>query len=230
MEASALPIAFLAGILSLLSPCVLPMIPAVASSALRASKLGLIALASGLAVAFALAGSILTYLFLNLGLSTEILRQTSTFILLFFGLALVIPTLNEWLSIALSRLISHAPNSQIQGDSLFSQFIIGASLGLVWLPCVGPTLGTAIALAATGQDLLMAFFVMLSFGIGTALPLIALGFFAKKTLPKIAQKANTIKKVMGWSLIFLAITILTGIDRQLEIMAMQILPSWVIEL
>jgi cytochrome c biogenesis protein CcdA len=146
------------------------------------------------------------------------------------GLVLLIPMLNDWLSVQLSRMISHAPNLNVEGSGLGSQFIVGASLGLVWLPCVGPTLGTAIALASTGQSLGMAFIVMLSFGLGTALPLILLGYFAQKSLQQLLQKGALAKKVMGVSLLFLSFIILTGIDRQLEILALSIMPSWAIEL
>ncbi len=227
MEFTAIPLAFIAGILSLVSPCVLPMIPAVAASAMQSSKWGLVTLALGISVAFALAGTVLTFVLLNLGISTEWLRYFSVILLLLMGATLLIPKLSDTLAYFLSRLTSRAANVQIEGNSAPMQFVIGASLGLVWLPCVGPTLGTAIALASTGQSMPMAFAVMMSFGVGTAIPLVALGYFSGRKLATIKSSGKLGKYTLGATLVFLALIILTGMDRVLESWALEILPDWV---
>ncbi len=227
MEFTAIPLAFMAGILSLVSPCVLPMIPAVAASAMQSSKWGLITLALGISLAFALAGTVLTFVLLNLGISTEWLRYFSVVLLLLMGATLLIPKLSDSLAFLLSRLTSRAANVQIEGSSAPMQFVIGTSLGLVWLPCVGPTLGTAIALASTGQSMPMAFAVMLSFGIGTAIPLVLLGYYSGKKLATIKSSGKLGKTILGATLVFLALIILTGVDRVLEARALEILPDWV---
>lgn len=227
MEFTAIPLAFMAGILSLVSPCVLPMIPAVAASAMQSSKWGLITLALGISLAFALAGTVLTFVLLNLGISTEWLRYFSVVLLLLMGATLLIPKLSDTLAFLLARLTSRAANVQIEGSSAPMQFVIGVSLGLVWLPCVGPTLGTAIALASTGQSMPMAFAVMLSFGIGTAIPLVLLGYFSGKKLATIKSSGKLGKTILGATLVFLALIILTGVDRVLEAWALEILPDWV---
>ncbi|EJI1277641.1 sulfite exporter TauE/SafE family protein [Vibrio vulnificus] len=227
MEFTAIPLAFMAGILSLVSPCVLPMIPAVSASAMQSSKWGLAALALGISLAFALAGTILTFLLLNLGISTEWLRYFSVVLLLLMGATLLIPRLSDILAFLLSRLTRRAASVQIEGTSAPMQFVIGTSLGLVWLPCVGPTLGTAIALASTGQSMPMAFAVMLSFGIGTAIPLVALGHYSGKKLATVKSSGKLGKNILGMTLVFLALIILTGVDKVLEALALNILPDWV---
>jgi cytochrome c-type biogenesis protein len=93
------------------------------------------------------------------------------------------------------------------------------------LPCVGPTLGTAIALASTGQNLLMSFIVMLTFGIGTAIPLFLIGRISKKSIPYVITKGAQGRKIMAYSLLFLAIVLLTKFDRVLEGIAINYLPS-----
>ncbi|NRB38498.1 MAG: sulfite exporter TauE/SafE family protein [Pseudomonadales bacterium] len=235
MEFTSIPLAFMAGVLSLLSPCVLPMIPAVTASAMRSSVLGLWYLAAGLCLSFALAGSVLTYLLLNLGLSPDILRTTSAILIFIMAVMLLSQQLSTRFNHLLSRLISHLPTSLVNGvgangEGTALQFVIGLSLGLVWLPCVGPTLGTAIALASTGQSMLMAFTVMFSFGLGTALPLIGIGYWAGKSLAGLRSSAKFGKLLMGLALLIVALFILTGWDRILEVWAMQILPSWVIDI
>ncbi len=226
MEAFAIPLAFLAGLLSLLSPCVLPMIPVVASSAVRSSKKGILMLALGLSISFALAGTVLTFALISLGMSPEVLRYFSASLLLFIAAAILIPSIGDWLTLRLSLLMSRLPNHNVEGDGVVTQFAVGASLGLVWLPCVGPTLGAAIALASTGQSLGSAFLVMLAFGIGTAIPLVGFSLLVKKSLSKWINKASLAKKIMGVSLILLSLSIFSGFDRTLEALAIEVLPEW----
>lgn len=230
MELTAIPLAFIAGLLSILSPCVLPMLPAVTAASMNSNRAGLLSLALGLSLSFALAGTVLTFVLLSLGISTEWLRYFSITLMILMGLALVIPQLNDKLSFMLSRLTSNAASHQWQGDSVAMQLVIGASLGLVWLPCVGPTLGTAIALASTGQSIPLAFIVMLTFGLGTALPLIIIGYMSAKQFSKIGNIAAKSKYVLGITLILLGVLILTGVDRELEKLALSILPDFITEI
>lgn len=230
MELTAIPLAFIAGLLSILSPCVLPMLPAVTAASMNSNRAGLLSLALGLSLSFALAGTVLTFVLLSLGISTEWLRYFSITLMILMGLALVIPQLNDKLSFMLSRLTSNAASQQWQGDSVAMQLVIGASLGLVWLPCVGPTLGTAIALASTGQSIPLAFIVMLTFGFGTALPLIIIGYMSAKQFSKIGNIAAKSKYILGITLILLGLAILTGIDRELEKLALSILPDFITEI
>lgn len=227
MDLSSIPLAFFAGILSLLSPCVLPMIPAVASSAMQASRTGLILLALGISVTFAVAGSLITFILLSLGISPDILRYFSAGLMLVMGVVLLIPMLNDRLSYWLSLLVTRLPGTNVQGSGTGFQLLVGMSLGLVWLPCVGPTLGTAIALASTGQSMLLAFFVMLSFGLGCALPLVAIGYASGLQLKKISNSAKYGKYILAIALILLSVMILTGFDKTLEIWVLNWLPDWV---
>lgn len=118
----------------------------------------------------------------------------------------------------------------LESENVFMQLFIGASLGLLWLPCVGPTLGTAIAFAAMGEDLMMAFVVMFSFGVGTALPLIAFGFITQESLKSIEITGKTTKKWMGVSFLIVSVFVLTELDRELEIFAMKVMPTWSVDI
>ncbi|WP_429072020.1 cytochrome c biogenesis CcdA family protein [Aeromonas veronii] len=227
MDMSSIPLAFMAGILSLLSPCVLPMIPAVASSAMQASRTGLILLAVGISVTFAVAGSLITFILLSLGISPDILRYFSASLMLLMGTVLLTPALNDRMSYWLSLLVSRMPGGNVQGSGAAFQLVVGMSLGLVWLPCVGPTLGTAIALASSGQNMVMAFFVMLSFGLGCALPLVGIGYASGVQLKKIGNSARYGKYILAIALILLSTMIFTGFDKILEIWAINWWPDWV---
>ena len=231
MGFSSIPLAFLAGMLGLLSPCVLPMLPAVIASATRSSKMGLLFLAGGLSLSLALAGTLLSYLLLNAGLSPQLLREITAVILAIMGIILTFHRLSDVFSAGLSRLVSHFPALSPRDDgSLIAQFLIGISLGLVWLPCVGPTIGTAIALASQGQDMTMAFTVMLAYGIGTALPLMLVGGLARQSLNRLSNSAQLARKLIGISLLLLGVSIMTGFDHWLEALAMNWLPEWALDI
>lgn len=114
------------------------------------------------------------------------------------------------------------------------QFTVGALLGLVWLPCIGPTLGAAVALASLGQSMPMAFTVMLAFGLGCSAVLLGAGLVSANVLqrwrPGVLSNANRGKKLLGAVLALLGILVLTGIDKVLETWALQVLPDWAISI
>lgn len=231
LELTAIPLAFLAGTLSILSPCVWPLVPVVMTSAGTAGRTGPLWMALGLSASFAIAGTILTYLFLNMNMNPDALRGVAAVLLLAVGLTLVVPKIGNYLAGALTwltRPFGRAAN--VNAATPIGQFGVGALLGLVWLPCVGPTLGAAIALAAMGQDMGMAFLVMFSFGLGTASLLLVAGYASGKLLtrlkPGIMENGPKVKQALGILLLILGLMVVTGVDKQLEAWAIQILPDW----
>ncbi|HUP46643.1 MAG TPA: cytochrome c biogenesis CcdA family protein [Thermoanaerobaculia bacterium] len=232
MTAVSIALALLAGILSILSPCVWPLVPVVMSSSATAGRSGPWKLAAGLSVAFALAGTVLTLLLMNLGLDTEALRYVAAVLLIAVAVVLLVPAAGLWLTLRLSRFAGAAQSGG--NGSGAGQFGVGALLGLVWLPCVGPTLGAAIALASLGRELLMAFVVMLAFGAGTALTLVAAGNLTTRALarwrPGVLWGAARGKQILGWMLLVLGFLVLTGFDKRIEAATVGLLPEWAISL
>ncbi len=228
LELAAIPLALLAGGLSILSPCVWPLVPIVMGSAASSSRFGPYALALGLSLSFAVAGTLLSFFLVNAGLDPELFRYMAALLLVVVGLPLVIAPLGNWLTERLSMLTARfgaGPN----GSHWSGQFGVGFLLGMVWLPCVGPTLGAAIALASMGQQMGTAFVVMLSFGAGTASVLLAAGLASRKLLTKAAPGlsvgASRGKKILGWMLLLLGVMALTGADKILEAWALSWLPD-----
>ncbi|MBU2886258.1 cytochrome c biogenesis CcdA family protein [Gilvimarinus agarilyticus] len=228
LELTALPLAFLAGVLGVLSPCVWPLVPIVMGSAASNNRFGPYALALGLSLSFALAGTLLSFVLVNLGLDPELFRYFAAVLLLLVGLILLIKPLNDWLSLRLSMLSSRF--NSLADNQWGGQFGVGFLLGIVWLPCVGPTLGAAIALASQGQQMLSAFIIMLAFGVGTALVLLIAGLLSGKALKKItggmASSAGFGKILLGAILVLLGVLTLTELDKQLETWALIWLPEW----
>ncbi|MEC9341594.1 MAG: cytochrome c biogenesis protein CcdA, partial [Pseudomonadota bacterium] len=139
LELASLPLAALAGALSILSPCVWPLVPVVMASAAASGRSGPWFLALGLAGSFAVAGTILTLLLLNLGLNPDAYRVVAAVLLLLVGATLLSKSLGDWLGVQHSRLTGGMAGSGGGANSAAGQLGVGALLGLVWLPCVGPT-------------------------------------------------------------------------------------------
>ncbi|MFU8831146.1 MAG: cytochrome c biogenesis CcdA family protein [Wenzhouxiangella sp.] len=234
LELTAIPLAAFAGALSILSPCVWPLVPAVMSSAATSGRLGPWMLGLGLSLSFAAGGTVLTFLLLNLGLDTDLLRYVAAALLLLIALVLLVDQFGAWVNYRLSLIMSSVRLPEGSGSGASGQFGVGLLLGLVWLPCVGPTLGAAIALASIGESMSMAFVVMFAFGIGCALVLLAAGFASTGVLnrvrPGVLARARQGKKLLGWTLLLLAVLVLTGVDKVLETWALQVLPDWAISI
>ena len=234
LELASIPLAYVAGVLSILSPCVWPLVPIVMSSAASQGKWGSVYLALGLSLAFALAGSLLAYVFLAIGLNPDALRLLAALLLLLIGAILIFAPLADWVSLKLSRLSGRLNLGSPESASALGQFGVGLLLGLVWLPCVGPTLGAAIALASMGQNMIMAFVVMFTFGIGTVSALMLAALASDRLLnrlrPGIMNNVGQGKKLLGILLLCLGLMVLTGVDKILETWALRVLPDWAISL
>ncbi|PKO47095.1 MAG: cytochrome C biogenesis protein [Betaproteobacteria bacterium HGW-Betaproteobacteria-22] len=232
LEIASIPLAGAAGALSILSPCVWPLVPVVMTSAATTGRQGAIYLALGLSASFAIAGTLLSFVLIALGLDPELFRYVAASLLLLVGATLLFKSLGDWLTLRLSLLTSRFNGGNGQTNTAFGQFGVGVLLGLVWLPCVGPTLGAAIALASLGQNMGVAFLIMLAFGIGTAAVLLVTGLASGKLLqrmrPDVLQNAVRGKVLLGWLLLGLGLLVLTGADKWLEAVALRMLPDWAV--
>src|SRR6478609_2333066 len=176
MSLGTLGLAFLAGALSVLSPCVLPLLPIVLGSAASEHRLAPAVLAAGLALSFVVIGLFVATIGFAAGLDTGVFRLVSAVLLIAVG-TLLVPRLGAQAAAAAGP-VSNWVEGQFGGfaaQGLSGQFLLGLLLGAVWSPCVGPTLGAASILAAKGENLGQVALTMIAFGIGAAVPLIAIG-------------------------------------------------------
>jgi len=234
LEFASIPLAFIAGVVGVMSPCVWPLVPVVMSSASTSSQKGPLYLALGLAASFAVSGTFLTLMLMNIGLNPDAYRIVAAILLILVSVILLWQKLRDRVNYWLSRLTGRFNRSKMGAETAAGQFGVGALLGLVWLPCVGPTLGAAIALASLGEDMVMAFLIMFVFGVGTAGALLFAGYAAnyalKKWKPGIMQNAARGKLLLGILLLLLGAMVLTGFDKVLERMALDMLPQWIYSL
>ena len=233
---ATLGLAFLAGILSTLSPCVVPLIPLVLGAALSEHKLGPAALAAGLALSFTTVGLFIATVGFAVGLDAGIFRSAAAILMVGVGIVLVMPRFQASLAVASGPIGDWAEN-QFGGTAkagLSGQFFVGLLLGIVWAPCVGPTLGAASVLAARGQNLGEVALTMLVFGIAAALPLLLLGMVSRETMLRLRGRLMATgygaKVALGVILIALGLLILSGLDKRIEAFAVDVSPAWLTSL
>jgi cytochrome c-type biogenesis protein len=236
MEYASLGLAFLAGLVSIFSPCVLPLLPVVLGTAVSEHRLGPVALAAGLALSFLVLGLFVATMGFSLGLDSEFFRNLAAVLLLLVGVILMAPALQAQLSMLTAPFGNWAQDrfGGRQKQGLPGQFAVGVLLGAVWTPCIGPTLGAASVLAAQGRDLVQVALTMFVFAVGTALPLLLLGLVSREALMRwrgrMLATGNTGKMVLGTILVVTAAIILTGLDKPLEVALLQITPAWMTEI
>lgn len=228
--------ALIAGILSILSPCVLPLLPIVLGTAVSEHKHGPVALAAGLALSFTAIGLFVATIGFAIGLDTGVFRMAAAIMLVLLGLVLMLPVLHARVAAAGGPL-SNWTEQRFGGFSpsgLRGQFGVGLLLGAVWSPCVGPTLGAASVLAAQGENLGAVALTMLAFGVGAGLPLIALGMLSRARLMSLRNRMMSagqgFKTALGAFLVAVGILILTGWDKSLEAALVAASPEWLTRL
>lgn len=237
MGLGTLLLALLAGVFSTLSPCVIPLLPVVLGSAVADKGNGIVALAAGLAISFVAIGLFFLTIGFTLGIDGEILRLPAALVLILVGGTLLVPALQNRFALAAGPVADWGER-RFGGSGGLSgskgQFALGLLLGVVWIPCVGPTLGAATLLASRGENLLGAAAVMTLFGIGAALPLIAIGRLSRTALARwrgrLAGFGAAGRKVLGGALVAIGLLVATGLDRQLETYLVGIAPDWLNEL
>jgi len=225
-------LAFLAGMLSILSPCVLPLVPVVIATAFSCSRYGPAALGAGVAVSFVVIGLFVATAGFALGLGEALVRSAAAIMLIAVGGVLLVPRLQFQFAAAAGPVgnWAQARAGAISGSGLGGQFAVGVLLGIVWSPCVGPTLGAASVLAARAEHLAQVAAIMTAFGIGAALPLLAIGLVSREALMRwrgqLLAAGSLGKIVVGITFVALGALILSGLDRRIETALVDASPDW----
>ena len=231
-----LVLALAAGLLSILSPCVLPLVPIVLGAAATSHPLGALALAGGLAASFTGLGLLLAVAGFGLGFDPGSFRIAAALIMIVLGAVLLVPTWQARLAEFAGPVSNWADRhlGRFASAGLAGQFAVGLLLGAVWSPCVGPTLGAASLLASQGRDLPQVALTMAVFGIGAALPLALVGSVSRTTLMRVRSRLISAGKLgkclLGGAFVAIGFAIVSGADKSIEAALVEASPLWLTQL
>nr|MBA2546430.1 cytochrome c biogenesis protein DipZ [Solirubrobacterales bacterium] len=215
--------AFVAGAGTALSPCMLPMLPAILSVGVTGGRRRPLGVVTGLALSFTFATVALVYVIDALGLPDDIARTIAIVVLAGFGLSLLIPAIGDRIEAFASRI---APGpARFRGEGFGSGLLVGAGLGLVYAPCAGPILAGVITASAAQEFESGRIAVALSYAIGSALVLYALLVGGRRLSDRIAPIRGQVQMVMGAVMILVAVAMTADLDTRFQTAIADDLPS-----
>jgi cytochrome c biogenesis protein CcdA len=231
---SHLGLSLIAGSLTTLSPCVFPILPLVVGGAVQANRLAPLVMGIGMALSFAAIGLVLGALGPALGIDSESVRNFGAFLLIAFAVVMLVPALSRHFTELMSPIASraNAASSRLDGGSLGGALLLGGVLGLVWSPCSGPLLASALTLVASEGGAGRGALILGLFGVGAATPLVAVAYASRSGFALargwVLARVETVKQVLGVLIGLTGLAILTGGDKWLEAQVLNLLPeSWI---
>lgn len=220
--------AFLAGIVTVLSPCILPLLPIILSSSNGKGKQKPIGVVLGFVASFTFFTLFLSTIVKLSGIPADSLRLFSILVLATFGVSLLIPQVQTKIEMLFSTFANVMPSGKGK-TGFFGGFLIGLSLGLLWTPCVGPILASVISLAITGSVNAQAFFITIAYAIGTAIPMFMImlaGSTALQKVPWLVKNTSKIQKIFGVLMILTALGIFFNVDRTFQTWVLTTFPNY----
>lgn len=215
-------LAVLGGLLTVLSPCILPVLPFIVGRSLQSHRYGPLALVVGLITGFAAIGSLLgvTASWFS-GLAT-VLRNVAIALLLVIGILAIFPALSYRL---FSRLRLTSLVKEPTRVGLIGEFWLGTQLGLLWTPCAGPVLGSILILAAVQHNAVGAFFLLVFYGVGAAVPLLLIAYAGRYLSQHLLNLRSYSERIGGVIIVVTAIAILLGWDIQIQLLLAPLFPA-----
>ncbi len=220
-------LAFVAGAVTILSPCVLPLLPVILSSTVQEGRARPWGVLAGFVGSFTLVTLFLAFAVQSLGISPNATRVLSAVLLIGFGLVLAVPALKHRFELATASLLPVPSGSERSG--FWGGLAIGGGLGLAWTPCVGPIMASVITLALNQAVTGAAFATTLAFALGTAIPMAAVMFGGRSLVRRFSflqANGTRIQQVFGILLVLVGLAIWTGFDRRIQVQLLQWFPNW----
>jgi len=215
--------AILAGVVTVAGPCILPLLPIIlGTSTVKAHPsrplfiiLGFVLSFSVFAILFGLFGSIL-------GIAPDTFRTIASIVIGLFGLMMIFPGIQEWIFGKLQPFLNKVTpkNTASAADGgLWSGFILGTSLGLVWSPCAGPVLGSIITLVASKQNPAQAGALLFAYALGAGIPMLIIAYGGQVVAMRVrafSKYTATLQRIFGVLIILVAVGLFTGLDRTVQ--------------
>lgn len=175
---------FLAGIFTALSPCILPVLPAILAAGIAGGRLRPLGTIVGLVCSFSFFTLTLTWIVHATGLSPNILRYVAIALIFLFGLVMIFPKLSNWFARVTAPIADLG--QKIQGSKprqgFWGGIVFGLALGLLWTPCAGPILAAITTLVATSSINATAILMTLAYSIGAGIPMFLFAYGSSKLI------------------------------------------------
>ncbi len=225
-------LAIAAGFLTILAPCILPLLPFLLGTSGGKSKLRPLMIIVGFVGSFSLVGAALATFGTFLGVSNSALRAVAVVLLLVFGLALLFEKTYEKAMVKLQPVLARW-SGRLSGDAAkrtdaMSGVLVGASLGLIWTPCAGPILGSILTLASRNPDYVTTLLLLFAYALGAGLPMLGIAYGGnalQRKLRAFGKWQSILNKVFGVLVVAMAILILTGYDIAFQTWLIRFYPS-----
>jgi len=220
-------VAFVAGLVTALSPCVLPAVPVVLAGSAGGGARRVTGIAVGFVVSFVAFTLALTAALDAIGLSPTALRNLAIAALILFGVTLLVPALGERFAVALApiaRLGERIPRGRA---GLAGGLLVGIALGLVWTPCAGPVFAAIAAVAATGDAGVRAVVVLTAYAIGAVVPLCLIAVGGRRLLGRLrGRSAAAVRPTLGLLMVAAGVMIALGWDTRLSAALVRDAPAY----
>ena len=204
-----LVLALLAGVVTVVAPCTLPMLPILLGASVgQTGKARPAMIALGFVISFSAAALLLSAAIDMFDLDPSILRTGATILLLGFGLLMIWPTPFEWQSSRLGGFASSSAGNATARQGNFGGFVLGTTLGLVWTPCAGPVLGSILTIVATSKDTAWASALLVVYAIGAAIPMLAIAYGGQAATTRVRSIARISPRLQqGFGVVVIAFAI-----------------------
>lgn len=221
--------AMLAGAVTLSGPCILPLLPIIlGTSTVRAHKSRPIFIILGFVLSFTFFVIVFATIGRVLGLDAELFKKGAAVLIVIFGIVMLFPNIQARMFAGLEPLVHKiAPKVKPGSADLWSGFILGVSLGLIWSPCAGPVLGSILTLIAGQQNLAQTGALLFAYSLGAGLPMLAIAYGGQAATTRvraISKYAATIQRVFGLIIIAVGIAIFTGVEMRFQAFLIQNYP------
>ncbi len=220
---------FVAGAATAVSPCVLPVLPIALSAGATGGRRRPLGIVTGLAVSFTFATVALVYAIAALGLPNDFLRKFAIFVLIAFGITLMVPPLADRLEALMSRVASRAGVARADGESFWSGVVVGSSLGLLYAPCAGPILAGVITVSASQSFNAGRLAIALSYGIGSAVVLYFLMLGGRRVVAPLARRGAALQIATGAVMVVVALAMFGNYDVRFQSAIANDLPGFLID-
>lgn len=236
VQAPSLIMAFAAGLLTILTPCILPILPAVLAGS-QGSRLRPIYIVLGMSISFTLMGGIISAVGSSLFEFGTYLRWFAIFFIIGMGAVMYDQDINN-IYVRLSSRVLEAARSilrpltsrgpDVQGEGALGGLALGSSLGFMWIPCVGPILGSVLLFASSKGNTEYGMLLLMVYSIGVGIPMLIIAYsgkYAATNFRWLMPYTPRFKKLSGLVLILVGLMILFDIDKMLQAALLPYFPS-----